>query len=400
MRNFKQLLVFLLAYQALAAASQPALEERELNGVVDEISIGPHLAYSMLTMKTTEGVTYDLQFGPEFGKIMMDAFRKGSPITLRAQLRYPASDQGKRRWPVETGMFFLLEDILEVVIDGTWVNVARTKPDRRQWQGDVFLQRRVKELYKVGSHTRALIFDDGTAAYDGSRWKTSDMEGIKRGDMVSFIGSPYIISSECVYPISGVNRVYSFQRLFKKEGRFKSLLFKQNFVCIGMSLETSQGDVTASFPTKYAREIQESGDAGQVTIYVSDYKIDGQLHPVELHALISGSDTLEIKEMGFYGGADGRHEYTPVTVQGKVTDIINAGSGRVTGLIIDNKIYVDVDPTVARQLGGLLKRGKQFEITGDERIKKDGELYSKDYRIVAPREIKADDKVFLINTRP
>jgi hypothetical protein len=51
---------------------------------------------------------------------------------------------------------------------------------------------------------------------------------------------------------------------------------------------------------------------------------------------------------------------------------------------------------MAQQLGYLFKKGKPVVIAGKERIKKMGEIYNKNYRIITPEKILIDGKTFSV----
>jgi hypothetical protein len=53
-----------------------------------------------------------------------------------------------------------------------------------------------------------------------------------------------------------------------------------------------------------------------------------------------------------------------------------------------------------KQLGNFFKKGELVEVSGDERIKAQGEVYSKDYRIITPRSLVIDGKNFLLGQQP
>jgi hypothetical protein len=124
------------------------------------------------------------------------------------------------------------------------------------------------------------------------------------------------------------------------------------------------------------------------------------LNPPELHALIQGQDTIKITEYGFWGGADIKHEHIAATANGKITQVNRLASGVIYSIIIGDETYVDIDHATQKQLGKFFKRGTPVAISGKERIKAQGEIYIKPYRIITPGEITIDNKVFQINQLP
>lgn len=120
------------------------------------------------------------------------------------------------------------------------------------------------------------------------------------------------------------------------------------------------------------------------------------MNPPELHAIISEADTLKIEEAGFYGGADVAHDHKPAVVSGKISKVNRSDRGGIMNVILGNDVYVEITYTTSEQLGKYLKKGIEMEVSGDERIKKEGEIYSEDYRIITPRKVKVDGKEFLL----
>jgi hypothetical protein len=118
--------------------------------------------------------------------------------------------------------------------------------------------------------------------------------------------------------------------------------------------------------------------------------------PPELHALVAGADTLKIEKLFFYGGEDVQHDHTAVEVKGTISRISRTDRGKIMSIMIGSDVYVEIDLVTAEQLGQMIRRGNEVVITGDERIKKEGEVYQKDFRIITPRTIKVAGKEFII----
>jgi hypothetical protein len=75
-------------------------------------------------------------------------------------------------------------------------------------------------------------------------------------------------------------------------------------------------------------------------------------------------------------------------------------NGRIMSVIIGNECYIEVDNNIEKNLGNYLRRGTLMKINGEERIKKEGEIYSKNYRIITPQKITVDEKEFQLSTLP
>ena len=87
-------------------------------------------------------------------------------------------------------------------------------------------------------------------------------------------------------------------------------------------------------------------------------------------------------------------------MSGKIREVVHSDKGRIISLLVNTDVYIEMDPRFEKQIGALLKRGASIEVSGDERIKKEGEVYSKDYRIITPQQISIDGKVYRLNQLP
>jgi hypothetical protein len=115
-----------------------------------------------------------------------------------------------------------------------------------------------------------------------------------------------------------------------------------------------------------------------------------------IHALIQENDTLYFPNQ-YYGGPDGNHEYKAVQIEGEITKVNRNDKGRIISLLVSKDCFIEVDLQMASQLGNLLKKGTILKVSGEERVKKEGEIYEKDYRIITPKRISADQKEFIVN---
>jgi hypothetical protein len=155
-----------------------------------------------------------------------------------------------------------------------------------------------------------------------------------------------------------------------------------------------------SFPSNFAERIKRfSGEGQKLTLYRDEYPW-GNSTLLQLLAVAYQGDTLKIEEHAFYGGADVKHDHKPVTVEGKITKVIESDKGKIISVILNNAYYIEIDDLIEKQLGNFFTRGKLIGISGDERIKAEGEIYSKDYRIITPRSITIDGKSFLLRPQP
>lgn len=385
--------VFILGSASLHAQQG---EGKEFRGILRGIEPGFYFAYSMMTIEVN-GELIDLQFPVTSGRMIKDSFKPGDSILLRTTLNSKILDAATRKQVRENGIYMVVGQIVSINRDGTWTELQYSK---RQFpkDGEVVLNLRVSDIY-VADFPKALLFANGVIGFTMfASHKYNPLGSVSKGDKVSFVGMEFPVPEGSVYPVEDVKKLYALQLLERATGSIRSLLFKQNYVCIGISVTTHDGERAVSFPSELARDVERFADGRQVDIYLLDYQTKGQLP--ELHAIVSGEDTLLIRTLGFYGGPDSKHEHVPVALSGKVTRVNKSDTGRTIGLILDERVFIEVDINTARQMGELLKKGRSLEVVGDERVKKEGEIYSKDYRIVVPHKITVDGKVFLINTRP
>jgi hypothetical protein len=404
MNTVARLSCCLIVLGALISHAQSSLggrETKEFSGVIRRILAGSHFAYSIMTIEDGNG-TADFYFPPENGELIVNSFKPSDSIVFKARVPSRPATDARVKLMKESMLYYIVGTITAVRVGGAWTELLPGAP-RLPWfpEGEVLLNRKVINVYQEQGYKRAVEFSDGVIGYYSSAFlKFNPIEDVDPDDHLSFIGRKFPYSQSYVYPIPGVREVYSLQKLERTSGTIRSLLFKQNNVCIGISAATNKGNIRASFPTEYARRVEKFADGRRVDLYVTDYKVEGQLHLPELHAIVAGRDSLIINQMGFYGGADGPHEYVPKSLSGKISQITRSDAGKIMGIVLDGRTFVEIDANTARQLDNLLRKGKSIEVSGGQRVKKAGEIYSEDYEILAAYQITIDGKVFIITTRP
>jgi hypothetical protein len=373
-------------------ASAQKFEVKEITGTVKGFEPGWGLAYEHLVLEVA-GIEESYSFPPFYAKMILDKIKPGDQITIQANV-YPKNkdiDEAKYR---RYKRFFNWDAIVSIKKGEDLIEFTSTIVPRIDRTSGLFFNKVIRGEYFYEGRKLAFIFDDGLIGY---RWFPTKND-YKKGDAVSFIGFKWTHQDGYQYPLEGVKSVYAFNPMLRDEGVIKSFLFKQNYVCIGMVIKSRQhGELKVSFPSNYAEEIQRFANEEKVTVYFTDYNINDQLHPTELHAVIQNGDTLKILEHGFYGGADIKHEHKPATIEGKITAINRIESGRIINFIIGNDCYIEIDAGVERKLKSYFKRGQLLQVDGEERIKAPGEVYSRDYRIITPRKFVIDGKTFLLN---
>ena len=133
-----------------------------------------------------------------------------------------------------------------------------------------------------------------------------------------------------------------------------------------------------------------------VVVYYMDFTVTNVLEPPTAHAIIQGTDTLFFRQI-FYGGADVKHAFKPAAVEGRITRINRTQKEQILSIIVSPDIFVEINPLIAKQLAPLLTKGRHIAVSGDERVKLEGEIYEKDYRIISPAKLVIEGKEFLIN---
>jgi hypothetical protein len=394
----KNLPIILLIVCSTAVAQPPKGEIREFTGTVKTFRSGMGLAYERLIMEIA-GTEEHFVFDPKYAKLIFDNVRTGDQLTIRA-IVYAELNERIKKMPDDFQKSFKRDVILAVKLKDQWVELPKIDYSHLYPGGknfDIFLDREVKGEYIQDGHQIGLVFDNGIVAYNWFMRKKK----INVGDIISFRGHRYTYDEGFVYPVSDVKAVYFFSPLIKEVGTIKSLLFKQNYVCIGMTVRTKKGEIRMGFPSNYAERIEQLAKEGKtMAFYYTAYIVTNQLTPPDLQAIVHEMDTFKINEFGFYGGADIKHDHKPASIKGKITHVNRSDKGRVLSIVIGNDCYVEIDQTMEKQLGDFFKKGQLMEISGDERIKAEGEIYSKNYRIITPRTVIIDGKNFLLGQQP
>ncbi len=393
--------IFFFWLLPLAVLGQSKYEYQEMTGVVKSIEPGLHFAYQYLFLEV-DGKPQGFIFNPEYGVLLYRHLKPGDKITFRARL-----DLREREWREKLKAsnrplpWYVFPDLItEIKLENQWIAFPESNRIIEKAEFGVFINKKVVGEYKLDGLSSALIFEGGiVATYLGSYLYPGAINTIKTGDRVSFGGRKMKPSEGFKYPVEPVRGVYYFNRLNHHTGTLYSYLFKQNSVCIGVRFNLADGKrLDVSFPSEEAMRIKEylANHKDDLQIYCSDYKPEGQLHPVELHALVSPGDTLFITNFGFYGGADGKHDHLPIDINGKITRVNVTPKGAVSSLIVNGDYYIEIDAMMAQQLTRYFQKGKSITIQGKQRIKKQGEIYQKNYNIVMPERLTIDGKTFSV----
>lgn len=400
----KKLLLLLLLLPVVVSA-QNRTEIREFTGKVVAIEPSWNFAYECIQLDTGEKKEHFL-FWPNHGKYILSHVKIGDQATVRVEVDL-AWQKHRQELELDSkmrGFFHLIrfDRIREIRINGQWVPLPySTNRQSNQRQAKVFLEKPILQIYPGGdTDPHVFVFDKGVignlsfiAALD------KNYQRPVVGDIVSFLGTSVVplLSDSAAFPLQDVKQVYVYTPLFKTRGYLKSMLYKQNSVCIGLVMVSGSEEFKFGFPSDYAARVREFLKGERVTdFYYLKYKVKGQPNPFELHGLISGTDTLKIERAMFYGGEDVEHDHRIVEVSGPITKVVRSPNRKIMSILVGDDAYIEISSVASQQLDKLLRKGVRVSVKGKERIRKEGEIYLEDYRIIIPRNMTIDGKEFLL----
>ncbi len=397
---FRKIVVSVLfALVGAASYCQQKTHLVTVSSTIKAFQPGPWFAYAKIAFEKEIGqLGVDYAFFPEdHGERVFAMFKVGDAVEMSLQV--PANLRELASSP-DAKKLMLLDMIMKPAIlsisNGAktlrfdWA-VAETRPESRY---AVKLNKYIDSTFQIDGK-RYYRFSDGLMVV--SRFNTDrEFKNLAPGVPVSFAGLEFMKVRGAVYPVENVLGFLFFQRLVVATGHLASLLHKQNSVCIGLKIKTQQDDVELFFPSDRAREIRDFlANGKQAQFYYHPLGATTRFDRPPLHAIVRGKDTLKI-ESSFHGAPDVEHEFTPFEEGGKITALNVNDNGKLIGLVMNNQIYVDIDNMSELLVGKLLRRGIQIQVTGDERVKKDGEIYRDPFRIVSPRTFVIGGKTFLV----
>jgi hypothetical protein len=343
-------------------------------------------------------------FNPSYGKLLLSKIKVGDQISVKVNVNVRTRKLYKELNATnKTLSWFINHDpITEIKIGNEWTpidysEIKNSKTASSAMEYKVFLDKKIVRKYYSDGVAKGVICENGLVGFNFwlSKFFPAELKETL-DDSLSFIGYKIDRREGYQYPVEEVKEVYSLSQLNRQTARLKSYLYKQNHTCIGVKFETLDGkDLTLSFPSEKAVQVSKFIDADKnVKVYYGrDYNATRISLP-ELHGLVQGKDTLTINEFGFYGGADGKHEYIPIELEGKITSISKTSRGNIESIVVASEYYIELDAMMAQQFGFKLEKGKKIIIQGQERVKKIGEIYNKDYRIVSPKKVTFDGTTF------
>lgn len=405
MKRSKTFLTIIFCAISICALAQLKWEPREFEGKLLSYEVGYTFAYEYMRVEI-DGKVSRFHFYPQYGKFMLDEFRVGSILKFKALVRNEklADDLAYKKLDDRYFWFFNRQTLQEIWWNGEWKKFAESKEKAAKPSSKVFLEETIQNFYTADEFKSAAQLQNGRIVFLGMMGRLfNPFKDYKINDKFSFVGEEIVRGEGYAYPLPFTELFYGYE-IIKSEGTLKSYLYKQNHVCIGVKFTSPKGDFAVSLPTYHGARIQKFIKPEEpLIIYHSPnrYKTtsDDPLAP-ELHAIIQGNDTLYIEEHGFFAGADGKHDHQWVYLEGKIKEIVRSDKGSIINFIVDNEFYIEFDARFEKQIGSLLKRGLPIKISGEERIKKSGEVYKKNYRIVSPYKIEIGDKTYLLNQLP
>ncbi len=390
-------ITLLLVSLSFVAAAQQRAAIQEFEGTFQGFEVGIGYVLNKIRLNVGEATEY-FAFPAKYCQELQQVLKVGQSLRVRARVHRTGRDKPTLHPTID---YFFPETVTDVWLDGKWKSMDDKSPGTHAFYRktySVYLDKKIEKMYWAGRYKVALRFDRDQAAYFLMPSAMRDrMKHLEEGQLVSFMGGAYHFESGMCYPHPEIRGTHSFIELLKAKGMIVSFLFKQNFACIGMRVETEAGLMSLAFPSEYAEIIHSIARRNeQITIYYDALDREVKLEPTSLHAIIAGSDTVKIGTL-FYGGADGEHQHIPVVASGRINQVLKSEKGRMIGLIIDKKYFVETTASMVDQLREILSKGKWVMIEGDQRIKKKGEVYSKNYEIVVPRKITVEEKTYLVN---
>ena len=378
----------LLSYSAF---TQPKFEIIEYTGTVLSVRPGYGFALETIELKTKDD-TYFFRIGPEYGQSILSKIKIGQTITLRASVNLKTRETLKLLKRKYIGIPYH-EQILEIKLDNEWIATPVMERKFSRWvtESKVFLEEKVIGDYFLDGIRKGLILDNGVVSFAIYAGIIHSMDKLSPGNVVSFFGYKSAVNDRYLYPVQGVKEVYEFTPLEKVEGKISAFVHKQNYSRIGLVINKDR----FSFPGELAKRIESFANDQSVTIYYAGRPNEKTNLLPTIHAIIQGSDTLKISK-NYYGDPDGKHDYKLAELDGKISRVNHSDRGKIISLILGNDCYVEVDHKMAEQLGDYLTKGTHIKVAGDERIKKEGEIYERNYRIITPRKVVVDGKEFTL----
>ncbi|MEL7005596.1 MAG: hypothetical protein AAFN93_23125 [Bacteroidota bacterium] len=373
-------------------------EELEYKAKILEFQPGYTFSYSRMLVETAEGKRI-IGFKSFAAEKILKEFSAGDEVYLTTSKRKVLQNNKKKP---DDWLERVTREQLNTMSNGMFTIDVKSmkypkskKKSINHFRLSIFLEETITRLYKVNNETRGFYLESGKLLYGEYAFNMSNhLRDYRVGDVISFVGYASLLFEGDVRPIPDIV-VYSFRHLTKVEGRIKSFLVKQNYAYVGLTLTTDSGEIKLSFASENAAKLKGFAETKEsVTVYYEKNRYALKNNPPGLYAAVLGNDTIRTKR-AFYGAPDGKHESKSVTYSGQIKKLIK-DKNNLLSVILTDDVLIEAN-TVINQLRHLIKKGITIEVRGEERIKRAGEIYEKDYRIIRPESITIKGKEYLLN---
>lgn len=370
--------------------------ELSYTGKIIAFHPGYNFRYSRILIEVGEEKK-ELRFPAWNAEELLSLFQVGDEvvITSREGLKFKS-----KKMSADWYDFITMEELISLSKDSTvfFAKKKRSKPIKAKYTGPdlntIFIDRKIKKLYKVNGKTRGVFIDSGELLYTHfTTNKLYNLNKVREGDLISSVGQLEKVRSGEVSPIDGID-VYSMRPLTKVVGKIKSFLYKQNYAYVGLVFSSGQRNIKLSFASEAASDLKAFSDKDRdITVYYMNEKYIDDKNPPALYAAILEGDTIRI-ERPFWGQADGNHEKKDIEYSGQVQKVVK-NSNNSLSIILTKDALIESNHMI-NQLRHLIKKGTRIKVKGKQRINRPGEIYEKNYKIITPKTFIIDGKEYLL----
>ncbi len=375
------------------------VELLQVEGVIEKYIPTPGIAYTVMQY-TSAGQSSVARFPSQQGKEILQLFPVGTSVKISVKSRVPKikfKDSFQRN-----SLFYFLADSLVSIQSDQNLLTCQWKRDTDRYpifrNRKLLLEQKIKEVIDMDEKKAVLTENSSLILENNFFFANQKFHKLRPGATIHNFGVEFPVREGEALAFQGIKRVMSSGLLAKVEGTIHSFLFKQNGVCIGLSLQTETQLIRMNFPAEFGTKLMAIEKLKQpVTVYCDKMITDTKtfLFP-GIQAIVSGGDTLKI-ERDFYGDPDGKHDFVIATKRGQIKNLILDRKGRLISIHLHNEILIEVNEKIQSQLRNILKKGKQIEVQGNERIKKEGEVYENNQAVMVPKKLVIDGVEFLVD---
>lgn len=393
------IVIFLLALiltPKTGSAQKSKRERVQYNATILDFLPGYRFAYSQLLLKV-DNKEKRVRFSSLVARDILDHFKVGDEVQIDARVGFKSRHRKLSKSMVE---YISIEQLYSITKEDYSFEAFKKKKvstssnDSTPIPTLVFIDRKITDVYKVNGKVGGLYLDNGELLYGYFGFaKSKPLGDYDVGDLISCVSRPFRLREGEISP-SKEGSVFSARPLTKVTGKIKSFLYKQNYAYVGLVLSTADGELRLSFPSEKAQGLKLFADTKKdVTIYYEPAIYNSKRYPPAIYAATLDQDTLRIKKT-YWGSPDGKHKTETVVYRGKIRKVIKDGRNNLSVILTDDAL---MESTVKiNQLRHLIKKGTEVEIKGEQRIKRPGELYEKDYKIIIPKSMIINGKEYLL----